>query len=125
MPALIWGPMNQVEGLRESIALAIRLNRTLVIPPMYRHFTDTEQPNGICDAEIRVDIPSIRRLISTVSYTSLPAGLTPDSIMVARSLATEGGDAESNEQLPSGSRLSRLKKFEAASGFEVKIHLKN
>lgn len=119
LPALIWGPMNQVEGLRESIALAIRLNRTLVIPPMYRHFTDTEQPNGICDAEIRVDIPSIRRLISTVSYTSLPAGLTPDSIMVARSLATEGGDAESNEQLPSGSRLSRLKKFEAASGFEI------
>lgn len=27
MPVLIWGPMNQVEGLRETIALAIRLNR--------------------------------------------------------------------------------------------------
>jgi len=39
MPVLIWGPMNQVEGLRETIALAIRLNRTVVIPPMYRHFT--------------------------------------------------------------------------------------
>lgn len=27
LPALIWGPMNQVEGFRETIALAIALNR--------------------------------------------------------------------------------------------------
>ena len=38
-----------VEGLRESVAIAIHLNRTLVIPPMYRHFTDPDGPNGVVD----------------------------------------------------------------------------
>ena len=38
-----------VEGLRESIAIAIHLNRTLVLPPMYRHFTDPDGPNGVVD----------------------------------------------------------------------------
>ena len=117
MPVLIWGPMNQVEGLRETIALAIRLNRTIVIPPMYRHFTDPNGPNGIVDPEIRIDIPSVRKLISTVSYKSLPATLKPDNILIARSLGLE--DEHITSGTISGSRASRLRRFETATGFEV------
>jgi len=116
MPVLIWGPMNQVEGLRETIALAIRLNRTVVIPPMYRHFTDPNGPNGIVDPEIRIDIPSVRKLISTVSYKSLPATLKPDNILIARSLGLED---ENMGGTISGSRASRLRRFETATGFEI------
>ena len=32
---------------------------------MYRHFTDPNGPNGIVDSDIRLDIPSVRKLIST------------------------------------------------------------
>lgn len=117
MPVLIWGPMNQVEGLRETIALAIRLNRTIVIPPMYRHFTDPNGPNGIVDPEIRIDIPSVRKLISTVSYKSLPATLKPDNILIARSLGLE--DEHITSGTISGSRASRLRRFETATGFEI------
>jgi len=117
MPVLIWGPMNQVEGLRETIALAIRLNRTIVIPPMYRHFTDPNGPNGIVDPEIRIDIPSVRKLISTVSYKNLPATLSPDNILVARSLGLE--EENPTAGVISGSRASRLRRFETATGFEI------
>ena len=34
-----FGPNNQIHGLRESIILAVKLNRTLVIPPFYKHHT--------------------------------------------------------------------------------------
>lgn len=119
MPVLIWGPMNQVEGLRETIALAIRLNRTVVIPPMYRHFTDPNGPNGIVDPEIRIDIPSVRKLISTVSYKSLPANLSPDNILIARSLGLEDEHLGTAGGAISGSRASRLRRFETATGFEI------
>lgn len=120
MPVLIWGPMNQVEGFRETIALAISLNRTLVIPPMYRHFTDPTDPNGIVDPEVRIDIPTVRKLISTISYKALPANLAPDSIMIARSLGMEiGSDSSQEGGSLSGSRVGRLKRFETATGFEV------
>ena len=122
MPVLIWGPMNQVEGLRETIALAIRLNRTIVIPPMYRHFTDPNGPNGIVDPEIRIDIPSVRKLISTVSYKNLPATLSPDNILVARSLGLE--EENPTAGVISGSRASRLRRFETATGFEVGFAVK-
>lgn len=40
MPILMRGPNNQLIGLRESIYVAIRLNRTLVIPRFIKHRTD-------------------------------------------------------------------------------------
>lgn len=117
IPALIWGPMNQVEGLRESIAIAISLNRTLVLPPMYRHFTDPDGPNGIVESDIRVDIPSIRNLLSVTSYQSL-TNQTPDGVLYARTIGF--GSSESNQKFTtSNSRLGRLKKFEKATGYNV------
>ena len=40
-PLLSNGPNNQLMGLRESIYIAIRLNRTLVLPFFRKHRTDT------------------------------------------------------------------------------------
>ena len=37
MPVLFFGPNNQIHGLRESIILAIKLNRTIALPPFYKH----------------------------------------------------------------------------------------
>jgi len=120
IPALIWGPMNQVEGLRESIAIAISLNRTLVLPPMFRHFTDPDGPNGLVDSDIRVDIPSIRNLLSVTSYKAL--GLKPDGVLYARTIgfgSTANDNGNSNGLVTSNSRIGRLKKFERATGYTV------
>lgn len=40
LPVLEGGPNNQVFCLRETIFIAIKLNRTLVIPRFIKHFTD-------------------------------------------------------------------------------------
>lgn len=40
IPILDGGPNNQLFELRETIFLAIKLNRTLVIPRFFKHFTD-------------------------------------------------------------------------------------
>jgi len=125
IPALIWGPMNQVEGLRESIAIAIHLNRTLVLPPMYRHFTDPDGPNGIVDSKIRVDIPSIRELVSVIAYDALEPDLTPDSVLYARTIGFSNGQS-GDILVASNSRLGRLNKFESATGYKVlNDHTKN
>ena len=40
IPTLTWGPNNQLRGFREAVIMAIQLNRTLCIPPFYKHHTD-------------------------------------------------------------------------------------
>ena len=40
MPVLPYGPNNQLRGFRETIILAIKLNRTVVMPPFYKHRSD-------------------------------------------------------------------------------------
>ena len=68
-PILKWGPTNQVQGLFESIKLAIKTNRTLVLPPMFLHFNDKQSisENKIIDSSIRINTNAIRKFINTVS----------------------------------------------------------
>lgn len=40
LPVLVNGPNNQITGLREAAFVAIQLNRTLVVPKFFKHFTD-------------------------------------------------------------------------------------
>jgi len=40
VPVLFFGPNNQIHGLREAIILSIKLNRTLALPPFYKHHTN-------------------------------------------------------------------------------------
>merc|ERR1712110_952940 len=46
LPILSWGPNNQITGLAESMMLARHLNRTLVVPPFYRHHFAAERLSG-------------------------------------------------------------------------------
>ena len=41
IPILEWGPNNQLRGFMESMYIAIQLNRTLIVPPFFKHRTDT------------------------------------------------------------------------------------
>ena len=41
MPLIGWGPNNQLRGFREAAILAVKLNRTLCIPPFFKHHSDS------------------------------------------------------------------------------------
>ena len=57
---------------------------------MYRHFTDDNDPNGIVDAGVRIDIGKVRQLVSTIDFHNLPKNEV-DDVLVARGLGGEGG----------------------------------
>nr|XP_039266084.1 uncharacterized protein LOC120341613 [Styela clava] len=42
LPVLVGGPNNQIIGFQDSLFTAIKLNRTIVIPKFFKHFTDTQ-----------------------------------------------------------------------------------
>merc|ERR1712050_260760 len=75
IPLIAWGPNNQLRGFREAAILAIKLNRTLCIPPFYKHHSDPTArgdaatvANGETDdlpAEVRLDLEGVRGLITT------------------------------------------------------------
>ena len=75
-PTLIWGPNNQLEGLRETIALCIKLNRTLILPKLYRHYIDPVAHDGVgyqeaIDPAFRLSITSLRKLLPVVYISEL------------------------------------------------------
>merc|ERR1712021_260100 len=53
IPLLSMEPNNQLEGFLESVFLAIKLNRTLCIPPFYKHKTD--DLNEAVSSKLRLD----------------------------------------------------------------------
>ena len=57
---------------------------------MFRHFTDDNDPNGVVDAAVRIDIGKVRQLVSTVDFHNLPKHEV-DDVLVARGLGGEGG----------------------------------
>lgn len=74
-PVLPYGPNNQLRGFRETVWLAIRLNRTLVIPPFFKHDrTDAAQTTGkgsIIPPEHRFSINALRQLIPVIAPTDM------------------------------------------------------
>ena len=65
----IWGPNNQSRGLRELVLMAIKMNRTLSLPPFFKHWgTDTsiEEKSTPVDAYTRLDIDGLRALLPVV-----------------------------------------------------------
>ena len=90
IPALLWGPSNQLYGIRESIALAIKFNRTLVLPKMYRHYADPgiTWNNVAIDPALRISVQKLRELIPVIYISEInklcPNG--PDAIFPARNI---------------------------------------
>jgi hypothetical protein len=77
------GPNNQIYSLRETIYIAITLNRTLILPPFFKHDRGDPTSNGsntaIVDFEQRIDVEKLRELIP-VLLTSEARNKCPDGI---------------------------------------------
>nr|XP_026696581.1 uncharacterized protein LOC100180315 [Ciona intestinalis] len=68
LPWLLWGPNNQLVGFRESVFLAIKLNRTLVIPHFAPQYNDHgRQGLRVVSAFNRINVPALAGFISTIS----------------------------------------------------------
>jgi len=66
IPVLPYGPNNQLRGFRETMILAIKLNRTVVMPPFYKHRSDPS-PGEISYPWRKIDEDELRRFISVAS----------------------------------------------------------
>ena len=68
-PVLTYGPNNQLRGFRETVWLAIKLNRSIVVPPFFKHDrTDgMKKQAGIIPPVHRIDIEKLGRLVPVVS----------------------------------------------------------
>ncbi|XP_076813384.1 uncharacterized protein LOC143459948 [Clavelina lepadiformis] len=64
-PGLIWGPNNQIVGLFQSIYVAIRLNRTLVVPRFGTQHTEGEI-QSVPDYQ-RIDVDHLCSFVSCIS----------------------------------------------------------
>ena len=65
----IWGPNNQSRGLREIVFMALKMNRTLSLPPFFKHWgTDTtiEKKSTPTGAYTRLDVDFLRTLLRIV-----------------------------------------------------------
>ena len=79
IPTLAYGPMNQMNGLFETIALSIILNRTFILPKMYRHYQDFHINKGEwpIDPAYRVSIDKLNELLPT-EYSNKLSELCPE-----------------------------------------------
>ena len=55
IPLIAWGPNNQLRGFREAAILAVKLNRTLCIPPFFKHHSDSTSAAKECGKNIFLD----------------------------------------------------------------------
>lgn len=70
IPLLSMGPNNQFEGFLESVFLAIKLNRTLCIPPFFKHKTD--ELNQSIAAKLRIDKEVLSKFVSICTEEEIP-----------------------------------------------------
>nr|CAB3262505.1 uncharacterized protein LOC100180089 [Phallusia mammillata] len=71
LPVLYNGPTNQLIGLRDTVYLAILLNRTVIIPEFHKHLTDTSGQFQAVDGSLRVDIPALSALVSVIPHSAI------------------------------------------------------
>ncbi|CBY40840.1 unnamed protein product, partial [Oikopleura dioica] len=68
-PLLTYGPNNQQRGFRETVFLAVKLNRTIVPPGFFKHSTDKDEESEshahIIAPWHRFDISALATMIST------------------------------------------------------------
>lgn len=94
IPLIAWGPNNQLRGFRESAILAVKLNRTLCIPPFFKHHSDSTSSakggNDMLPAEVRIDLEKIRKLLPTCETSEIQAncGARIHSIFMARDICS-------------------------------------
>ena len=105
VPILIWGPNNQIRGFAETVFLAIKLNRTLLIPPFFRHTNDVNNEHAsLLNPELVIDIQELSKFVSIAPYSRAHETCHGKigSILLSRNCNT-------------GPQFERLKEFEAYS----------
>ena len=113
IPILMGEAAQQFAGFQNAMALAVHLNRTLILPPMFRGEADMEvngrdSDDTLIDSAIRVDIDSIRSYVNTVNLIK-GVEICQGQIHVAflaRPVATLG-------------RYQRVHEFEKLSAFRL------
>ena len=115
LPILNWGPNNQMTGLYESMALAVSLDRTFVMPPMFRHEFDAKiKSQPFIGVESRANPLKIREYLSTVPVSYMKE-MCNNSISI--------GFIQHNPKV--GSRFNRIRDFESATGMKIASSTKN
>jgi len=112
-PIYIWGPSSQLQGLREAIGVAIRLNRTLLLPPFLTHSSDPLGNDQPVPTDIRLDIPELRKLVS-VAFTDDLHCLQSDAVFLARGIYNKPTDPAVMVE-----RVKRIENFEKAAHMKV------
>lgn len=112
-PVYIWGPSSQLQGLREAIGVAIRLNRTLLLPPFLTHQTDSSGADRPVPVDIRLDIPKLRRLLS-IGFTDDMRCAQSDVVFLARGIYNKPTDPSVMVE-----RVKRIENFEKASNMKI------
>jgi hypothetical protein len=112
-PVFIWGPSSQLQGLREAIGVAIRLNRTLLLPPVLTHQTDSSGGDNPVPVDIRLDIPKLRELLS-IGFTDDLQCRQSDVVFLARGIYNKPTDPSVMME-----RVKRIENFEKATSMKV------
>ena len=101
------------QGLREAIGVAIRLNRTLLLPPFLTHSSDPLGNDQPVPTDIRLDIPELRKLVS-VAFTDDLHCLQSDAVFLARGIYNKPTDPAVMVE-----RVKRIENFEKAAHMKV------
>lgn len=112
-PVYIWGPSSQLQGLRESIGVAIRLNRTLLLPPFLTHSSDELGGEIPVPVDIRLDIPELRKLLS-IGFTDDLRCTQSDVVFLARGIYNKPTDPQVMME-----RAKRIESFEQAANMKI------
>lgn len=112
-PVYIWGPSSQLQGLREAIGVAIRLNRTLLLPPFLTHQTDSSGADRPVPVDIRLDIPKLRKLLS-IGFTDDMHCQQSDVVFLARGIYNKPTDPSVMVE-----RVKRIENFEKAAHMQI------
>lgn len=112
-PVYIWGPSSQLQGLRESIGVAIRLNRTLLLPPFLTHQSDKVGGDKPVPVDIRLDIPKLRKLLS-IGFTEDLRCRQSDVVFLARGIYNKPTDPSVMLE-----RVKRIDNFEKSSQMKI------
>jgi hypothetical protein len=112
-PVYIWGPSSQLQGLREAIGVAIRLNRTLVLPPFLTHQSDPKGGDKPIPVDIRLDVPELRKLL-TIAFTDEVPCAHSDVVFLARGIYNKPTDPAVMTE-----RVKRIEAFEKSTSMII------
>ena len=95
-----------IQHLFLAIGVAIRLNRTLLLPPFLTHQTDSSGGDNPVPVDIRLDIPKLRELLS-IGFTDDLQCRQSDVVFLARGIYNKPTDPSVMME-----RVKRIENFE-------------